>query len=197
MKVMLWLFFSLMVLLTRAQTMTEPKVVQLSGVVVVGDSLYPAPFVTIYRMRDFRGTYSDRNGYFTLPAMEGDTLMFYFTGLKRSIFNVPAAGEAHVSLVQVMEEDTIQLPTTYILPYPSRENFRKELLALDLPNDNYFAFNRHHADVARQDGMYNFKDEIMREAESTLTTRYTNGFKSGGNILDRKAWTNFLNRKRR
>lgn len=181
----------------HAQTITEPKVVQLSGVVVVGDSLYPAPFVTIYRMRDFRGTYSDRNGYFTVPAMEGDTLMFYFTGLKRSIFRVPSGSEAHVSLVQVMEEDTIQLPTTYILPYPSRENFRKELLALDLPNDNYFAFNRHHADVARQDGMYNFKDEIMREAESTLTTRYTNGFKSGGNILDRKAWTNFLNRKRR
>lgn len=195
MRLLLTFLFLALVVGLRAQQQ-EPPVVQLSGVVVVGDSLYPAPFVSIYRMRDFRGTYTDRNGYFTLPALAGDTLVFTFTGLKRSVFKVPMNSESHISLVQLMEEDTIQLPTTYILPYPSRENLRRELLALDLPNDNYFAFSRHHADVRSADGMFDFKDDIMRSAESTLTTRYTNGFQSGGNILDRNAWSKFLGRRR-
>ncbi|MFA9221796.1 MAG: hypothetical protein ACEQSL_11465, partial [Sediminibacterium sp.] len=54
----------------------SPKVVQVSGVVLISDSLFPAGFVAIYRAKDRRGTYSGRDGYFTLPVMVGDTLFF-------------------------------------------------------------------------------------------------------------------------
>lgn len=188
-----FLFLSLAAL---GQQQPEPRVIQISGVVVVGDSLYPAPFVSIYRTRDYRGTYSDKTGYFTMPALEGDTVMFAFTGLKKSAFRVPAGSDPHISLVQLMEEDTIMLRTTYILPYPSRENLRKELLALDLPNDNYFAFNRNNMGVKNRDGMYDFKDEALKQSQDELNARYNGGFRSGGNLLDKNAWNNFLKKSR-
>lgn len=49
-------------------------VVQISGMVVTGDSLSPLSFATVYRMRDSRGTMTDANGFFSIPALEGDTL---------------------------------------------------------------------------------------------------------------------------
>ena len=49
-------------------------VVQLTGVVVEGDSLGPVPFATVYRARDQRGTITDEYGFFAIPARVGDTI---------------------------------------------------------------------------------------------------------------------------
>ena len=51
-----------------------PMVVQLTGVVVEGDSLGPVPFATVYRARDQRGTITDEYGFFAIPARVGDTV---------------------------------------------------------------------------------------------------------------------------
>ncbi|MGB1637014.1 MAG: hypothetical protein ACPHBR_09535, partial [Flavobacteriales bacterium] len=60
-----------------AQGQTNPRsanVVQVSGLVVTGDSLAPLPYCTVFRARDRRGTMTDVRGFFSLPALEGDTL---------------------------------------------------------------------------------------------------------------------------
>lgn len=174
-----------------AQRESLPNVVQISGVVVVGDSLIQAPYTSVYRASDYRGTYTNQSGYFTLPAIEGDTLFFYSTGLKRSKFVVPRpAPEPHLSIVQVMEEDTIVLKATYILPLPSRENLRREVLAMN-NQSNYFTISRPNS-WDGYDGMYDFKEDALRQSQATITARNTNGFVSGGNLLDRNAWNNFI-----
>ncbi|MFZ4784385.1 MAG: hypothetical protein ACOYLH_02845 [Flavobacteriales bacterium] len=175
-----------------------PKVVQLSGVVMVSDSLYPAPFVGIFRARDYRGTYSDINGYFTLPVEEGDTLQFKCTGLKNSYFIVPSGNSGHqMSIVQLMQTDTVELPTAYILPFPAPQDLRREILAMDLPGDNYMAFNRESTSLNDLDGMADFSDRAYNQATSTLDARYNNGFQSGGNILSKEAWSQFIRSSRR
>jgi len=179
--------------LESASAQNSPKVVQVSGVVLISDSLFPAGFVAIYRARDHRGTYSNRDGYFTLPVMVGDTLFFSCTGLGDSYFIIPAdIKENQLSMVQVMNMESYMLPTTYILPYPSRTRLRAEILSLDLPGDEYVSFHREGNDIVNYDGMVDFNAQSYRSASSQIQNRYTNGFYSGGNLLSKDAWGKFM-----
>ena len=170
-----------------------PKVVQVSGVVLISDSLYPAGFVAIYRAKDRRGTYTSRDGYFTLPVMAGDTLHFTCTGLKDSYFVIPASTvENSISMVQVMDIEPYMLPTAYVLPYPSRARLRAELLALDLPGDGYASFKRESGSINDYDGMVNFSERSYRSASLQQQTRYSGSIYGGGNILSPDAWSKFM-----
>lgn len=173
-------------------------VVQVSGVVLVSDSLYPAPFVGVVRTRDQRGTYADRNGYFTLPVIAGDTLEFFFLGFKTSLTKIPeSTTETNLSLVQVMAFDSITLPTVNILPYPAPHALGRELANLDLPGDNYVSFSRTMASISRYDGMADFSERAYRNASNDILARYNNGFQSGGNLLNADGWNKFLKSMKR
>jgi hypothetical protein len=155
--------------------------------------LFPAGFVAIYRAKDRRGTYSGRDGYFTLPVMVGDTLFFSCTGLKDSYFVIPSdSKDNQLSMVQVMSMESYMLPTAYILPYPSKTRLRAEILSLDLPGDEYVSFHREGNDIVNYDGMLDFSAQSYRSASSQLQSRYTNGFYSGGNLLSKDAWGKFM-----
>jgi hypothetical protein len=191
MKYAVVIFFALFLALqTDAQVQ---RVVQVSGVVVASDSLMPAPFVTIYRASDHRGTYTDYDGYFTLPSQVGDTLYFQSIGLKKSYFVVPTDSVGHhVSIVQWMETDVVMLPTVNVLPFPEPHKLRSEILALDLPNDGYQRFSRSLTSVSNYDGLHNVADDATKLASATIMARYNSGFQSGGNVLDASAWGRFM-----
>ncbi|MFM7727250.1 MAG: carboxypeptidase-like regulatory domain-containing protein, partial [Flavobacteriales bacterium] len=113
--------FSLLLFLTSLTVLAQTRhILQVSGVVVATDSLIPVPYATVYRSSDYRGTFSDHTGYFTLPAQAGDTLNFLFIGLKRSSYIIPNdITQTHISIVQWMEQQDVLLPTVSILPYPT------------------------------------------------------------------------------
>ena len=112
-----------------SQKQVSDNVVQITGACLVSDSLFPAPYVSIFRTRDKRGTYSNRDGYFTLPAMEGDTLIFICTGLKTSQFIVPITDEHQIRIVQLMDIAPYEMSPLYILPYPGMDiNYSKETI---------------------------------------------------------------------
>lgn len=109
------------------------KVVQFSGVVVTGDSLNPVPFTTVYRERDQRGTITDSYGFFSIPTFVGDTIRFSCIGYMKSDYVIPDSLEDdRYNIVQILGRDTIQVSTTFVYPYPTKERFRQEFLALDL-----------------------------------------------------------------
>jgi hypothetical protein len=169
------------------------KAIQISGVVVATDSLIPVPYATIYRSNDKRGTFADYNGYFTMPALVGDTIYFTSVGLKNSFFIIPDDSiQTHISIVQWMELTEILLPEVVVRPYPSPGNLRRELLALDLPGDRYYRFSREAVNAAEYDGLADLSESATNEASDMMITRYTSGFKSGGNLLDAAAWGNFV-----
>ena len=168
-------------------------IIQVSGIAVAGDSLIPVPFASIYRSSDYRGTFSDYQGYFTMPAIAGDTLHFVFIGLKKSLYIVPNdTTQQHISIVQWMEQDTLTLPTVNILPYPSRYRLRAEILALDLPGDRYYKFSRDVISIAQLDGLRDLSADAFSDQGDRNTMRQTSGFKSGGNLLDAAAWSSFV-----
>ena len=111
------------------------SVVQVSGLVVTGDSLSPLPYCTIFRSRDRRGTMTDLRGFFSLPALEGDTLSFSSVGYVDQEVVIPTGGELHrVNLVQAMSRDTVNMSDAFVYPWPTKERFKQEFLALGLPN---------------------------------------------------------------
>ena len=114
-----------------AQDKQERKVIRLSGIILNADSTDAVPGVNIYVPKMGRGTVSGRFGYFSMPVLEGDTILFTFIGLKKQTFNVPNKVENdRISLILTMEVDEIALAEIEVVPYPTEEEFKQAVLAM-------------------------------------------------------------------
>ncbi len=116
-----------------AQTDPERKIVQLSGVILNSDSTIAIPGVNIYVPKKGRGTSSNRFGYFSMPVVAGDSVVFSFIGLKRQTINIPLdIEEDKVSYILTMVEDEIALAEVEVMPYPTEEEFKNAILAMNV-----------------------------------------------------------------
>ena len=186
-------------LAASSQTDSLPaQVVQVSGLVVTGDSLSPLPYCTVFRSRDRRGTMTDARGFFSLPALTGDTLEFSSVGYMSQQAVIPQGGElARVNLVQPMGRDTVAMKDAFVYPWPSRERFRQDFLALGLPNQGL--------DPAWDSPMdpmdvYDRLSEVGRDGQSTSSEVLAAQAQQAGyagqappvNLLNPVAWAQFL-----
>lgn len=113
----------------------DTSLVQFSGMVLDGsnEQLYPVPYTNILVEGKGRGTYSDFKGFFSIVVEKGDVIVFSAVGYKTIEFKIPADLEDdRYSIVQLMTQDTINLPETVVFPWPSREHFKLEFLAMDV-----------------------------------------------------------------
>jgi hypothetical protein len=114
-----------------AQDKQEKKVIQLSGIVLNADSTDAVPGVNIYVPKKGRGTVSGRFGYFSMPVLEGDTIVFTFIGLKKQSFTVPEKMDKdRISLILTMEVDEIALAEIEVMPYPTEDEFKQAVIAM-------------------------------------------------------------------
>lgn len=119
--------------LAKAQDTREKKVIQLSGIILNSDSTDAVPGVNIYVPKKGRGTSSGRFGYFSMPVLEGDSVVFTFIGLKKQTFKVPDKVENdRISLILTMEVDEIALAEIEVMPYPTEEEFKKAIIAMNV-----------------------------------------------------------------
>ncbi len=135
------LFFALVLFLGEtalAQENADNMLVQFSGMVLDGTDaeLIPVPFTNVIVRGKGRGTYSDFNGFFSIVVEKGDTIEFSAVGYKTAFFAIPTSLEDNrYSLVQLMTRDTINLPETVVFPWPSKEHFKLEFLAMDVSSE--------------------------------------------------------------
>jgi len=124
------------VVLAKAQTSED--LVQLSGLVLDGsqEQLGSVPYANIYIQGEGRGTYSDFSGFFSIVVRQGDTVRFSAIGFQTATLVVPdTLIDQRYSIVQMMSQDTLNLATAVIFPWPSREHFKLEFLAMDVTSD--------------------------------------------------------------
>lgn len=131
------LIFALGILLNPSQTFAQDdrdrKVIQLSGIILNADSTDAVPGVNIYVPKKGRGTASGRFGYFSMPVLEGDSVVFTFIGLKKQSFKVPEKVENdRISLILTMQIDEIALAEIEVMPYPTEEEFKKAVIAMNV-----------------------------------------------------------------
>lgn len=116
----------------------EEQLIQFSGVVLDGsnEQLQPIPYVNVLIRGDLRGTFTDFKGFFSVVARPGDKVEFSAVGYKTVLYTIPDSLTANrYSVVQLMTQDTINLPETVVFPWPSREHFKLEFLAMDVTSD--------------------------------------------------------------
>lgn len=111
------------------------NLVQFSGLILDGstDQLIPVPYANIVIEQRNRGTYSDLKGFFTIVVQKGDVVSFSAIGYKTVEYEIPMELEDdRYSIVQLMTQDTFNLPETVVFPWPSKDHFRLEFLAMDV-----------------------------------------------------------------
>ncbi len=123
---------------TPARQEDDKELIQFSGMVLDGSDreLYPVPYANIYIKQKGRGTYSDFNGFFSIVVEKGDNVVFSAIGYRTVEITIPdTLQEDRYSLVQLMSRDTFNLPETVVFPWPSREHFKLEFLAMDVTQE--------------------------------------------------------------
>lgn len=118
----------------NSNSQDDKKIVQLTGVVMDGDSTIGLPGVHIYVPRSGRGTISNIYGYFSFPLLVGDSVVFSSVGFERYSFIVPETDEDKITLMVPLVEDTTYLDEVEVLPYPTEELFKEAVLAMKMPN---------------------------------------------------------------
>lgn len=117
----------------HAQDERKKKVIQISGIILNSDSTDAVSGVNIYVPKKGRGTSSGRFGYFSMPVLEGDSIVFSFIGLKKQTFKVPEiVEEDRISLILTMEVDEIALAEIEVMPYPTEEEFKAAVIAMNV-----------------------------------------------------------------
>lgn len=122
----------------NAQTVEDENLVQFSGMVLDGtdEDLIPVPYTNILVTGKSRGTYSDFNGFFSIVVEKGDVIEFSAIGYRTVEFTIPdTLSDNRYSLVQLMTRDAINLPETVVFPWPSREHFKLEFLAMNVDSE--------------------------------------------------------------
>jgi hypothetical protein len=176
--------------------MQTEVVIQVSGLVVTGDSLSPLPYATVFRVRDQRGTMTDNNGFFSMPTLAGDTLQFSSIGYISQQVVIPEGGEKNrLSIVQAMSRDTILISDAFIYPWPSRETFRQEFIALGLGDGELSLSNQAIDPFDLYDRLIDVGMDGQAAVSETMR-QMSDDFHYGGyptvNLLNPVAWAKFI-----
>jgi len=115
---------------------SKKRVIQLSGVILGEDSVAGLPGVHIYVPKAGRGTTSNRTGYFSMPVLEGDSVVISSVGYVRRHYIVPRGSSEFLTIIVEMVPDVTYLKEVEIMPFPTEEVFKEAILALNIPMDN-------------------------------------------------------------
>lgn len=132
---LLFLFVLLTPSFAQKETVNTDKnnFIQFSGVVLDQDSLTPIPYVAIIVKGTNRGVVSDYYGFFSMVIRPGDELEFHSAIHKKRSYKVAdTLNQKYYYAIQVLTKDTIQLDEVEVYPWPSKEDFRRAFLALNL-----------------------------------------------------------------
>lgn len=175
----------------------KDSVVQLFGVVMTADSLKAIPSVTVQIKGQNRGTFTNEQGVFSIVAMKGDQIIFSSIGYKPKVADIPRDLEGNqFSLIQLMVTDTVYLPVTIIRPRPTKEQFERDFVSTDIPDDD-IETARKNTDASKRrilarslprDGGENSGFLLNKNAQRY----YYSGQAPPQNIFNPFAWSEFI-----
>ena len=120
----------------KVQAQGKPKVVQFSGIVASGDSLYGVPGVTVFVPKAGRGTITNDYGYFSLPLLAGDSVVIRALGYKHLTVIIPRNyNKQSYSVVLELKEDATVLPEVRVFPYPTERDFKQAFMKMKTPEN--------------------------------------------------------------
>ena len=164
---------------------------------MTADSLRAIPSVSVVVKGHNRGTITNEQGVFSIVVLKGDEIEFTSIGYKPKTVSIPAnlEGNQH-SIIQLMVADTIYLPATIIKPRPSREQFEREFLSAQVPDDQ-LTIARKNNDAATRRVLASNLPVDGREATNQYLRQNAGKYYYAGqtppqNIFNPFAWAEFI-----
>jgi len=195
-------FFSALIGLAKAQEQKR-HVIQFTGVVFGADSSSVVPGTHVYIPKSGRGTTSNPYGFFSLPVIEGDSVIFSAVGYKRAYFIVPKHDkESSLRVIIALQDDIQFLEEVEIRPYPTESMFKEALISMELPEQKEYANiyqwlnSQYMADAYRNlpaspNANHQYYMQLQRQS-------YINRYSPPQNqLLNPFAWSNFINSLKR
>lgn len=181
---------------TKAQ---DQELVQVSGVIVSRDTAHvPIPFATVYNKNLKLGTYSNIEGFYTIIARPGDSILITCIGYLDYIMAVPqlVTNNSWVQIVQLTAKAYL-LAETRVYPWGTRDQFRKAFVEMKLPEDDLVRYNKNLspqqmkqlAAMLNNDG----KSASMATLQKYANSYYYKGQIQTSNIFNPLAWAQFFN----
>lgn len=136
---LLWVVFVLLLCSVSqlAEAQKQKRVIQLSGVILDSDTLKSMlPGVNVYVPKAGRGTNTNAMGFFSLPVLVGDSVVFSYVGYERQYYIVPDHPSEYLTIVVQLQEDITYLSEVVVTPFPTEEIFKEALLALNIPTED-------------------------------------------------------------
>ncbi|PRY10361.1 carboxypeptidase-like protein [Pontibacter ummariensis] len=136
-----WLLLPLLAVLflllpNGAKAQGQQRVVQLSGFVATGDSLYGVAGVNVFVPGTSRGVQTNQYGFFSVPVLTGDSVLFSAIGYKKQYLIIPKNYSSQsYSIIMQMQEDPTELPTVEVFPWPTERDFREAIAKVKLPDE--------------------------------------------------------------
>lgn len=175
----------------------KDSVVQLYGIVMTADSLEGIPAVSVTIRGSHRGTITNNQGVFSIVVLKGDVIEFSHVSYKPKVVTIPRnlQGNQH-NVVQLMVEDTTYLPVTIIKPRPTPQQFERDFVKTDVPDDD-IEIARQNNDVAKRRVLMQTIPADGSEASSmqfrNIATKATyRGQVPPMNIFNPAAWAEFI-----
>ena len=182
----------------RAQFETSrDSVVQLFGIIMTADSLVGIPAVSIMVKGQNRGTISNNQGVFSIVVLKGDEVEFTHVSYQTKIVRIPKNLEGNqYSVVQLMVADTVYLPATILKPRPTPEQFARDFVKNQVPDDEYEIARKNTSAAKRRILMRTTPGdggEATRIQLNRVATRATyQGQTPPPNIFNPAAWSEFI-----
>lgn len=178
---------------------TRRNIIQFTGVVFESDSSSVIPGVHVYVPKSGRGTTTNPYGFFSMPVIEGDSIIFSAVGFKRSYYVVPGHDkESSLKIVLTLQEDVTFLEEVEISPYPTESIFKEALISMELPEPVEYAniYQWLNSDIMIE-GYKNLPatpNENFRAFNQQQMQAFTNKFTPPQNqLLNPFAWAQFIN----
>ncbi|MGZ4043921.1 MAG: carboxypeptidase-like regulatory domain-containing protein [Bacteroidia bacterium] len=175
----------------------EKPLIQFSGVVLDQDSLTPIPLVYIIVKGTKRGTNTDFSGFFSIVVNPGDELEFHAMVYKNRTYKIAdTLTQKYYYAVQVLTKDTIDLPQVEVFPWPTKEEFKRAFLALNLKDTDV---DRAEKNLQLDALTYLERNQGASASENYkyvmlayYTKAYTAGQQPSISLLNPFAWAQFI-----
>ncbi|MEP5613619.1 MAG: carboxypeptidase-like regulatory domain-containing protein [Cyclobacteriaceae bacterium] len=182
----------------------EREIIQFTGVVFNQDSTSIVPGVHIYIPKSGRGTTTNPYGFFSLPVMEGDSVVLSAVGFKRSFYIIPkhTAESSSMQLIVTLQDDIQFLEEVEIRPYPTEAMFKEALITMELPYEKEYAniYQWMNSEIMRR-GYYDLPNSANANHQYFVQQQfqgYINRYSPPQNqLLNPFAWANFINSLKR
>ena len=175
----------------------KDSVVQLYGVIMTADSLVGIPAVSVVIKGQNRGTMTNGDGVFSIPVLKGDQIEFSHVSYKPKVITVPRELEGNqFSVIQLMVADTVYLPATIIRPRPTPEQFARDFVNADFPDDD-IEIARQNTSAAKRRVLLQITPGDGGEATRIQFNKVANRAVYQGqvppmNIFNPAAWADFI-----